>query len=271
METLLGWLPAAVACVCLVLAGGGDRYAVAWWMQGRPAPLAPSQAALRVGVDASYPPFAAVDAQGRPWGLEVDVAEAMAARLGLPVQVANTDAGSGLDALRARAYDAILAQLMQDPALARTVRFSRPYFDAGPALLVRPDSPPDPRGLRVQVEVGSPWAAEREALQRSGSVVETVWDVEEAVQHVAAGASDALLVDRPTALEEVRDHAAAGLSVRLLGDRAPYGHRVALGRANRALALSVDRALDELERDGTLARIEQRWFGPGSEVRGRGG
>lgn len=270
MGTFLAWLPAAVACLGLVLAGGGDRYMVAWWMQGRPAPLAAGQTALRVGVDASYPPFAAVDEQGRLWGLEVDVADALAARLGLPVQVANTDAGSGLDALRARAYDAILAQLMADPALAKTARFSRPYFDAGPALLVRPDTPWDLQGLRVQVEVGSPWTAERVALQRAGALVETVWDIQEAAQHVAAGASDALLVDRPTALEAVRDDPSAGLSVRLLGDRAAYGHRVALGRANRALALSVDWALGELRRDGTLARIEQRWFGASSEAR-RGG
>ena len=83
------------------------------------------------------------------------------------------------------------------------------------------------------------------------------WETSDALTQVRTGAADAVLLDRATALERVD---AAGLQLQSLGERERFGYRLALGRANRDLALAVDEALSGLRRDGTLQQIEQRWF-----------
>jgi ABC-type amino acid transport substrate-binding protein len=190
----------------------------------------------------------------------VDVARAVANRLQLPVELINADGGSGLDGLPAGAFDAMLAGLAFDAALAGQVDFSAPYFDAGPALLVRA-SAPLPEHPRVLLEVGSPWWERVEELVGDATIAWT-WDVEEAEQRVLAGEADALLLDRPTALERVRQRAAGELAI-YDAPREPErdGYRVALRRANRPLSFAVQEAVDELRRDGTLAHFELRWFG----------
>lgn len=252
-------LPAAVllaSCLALLISGGQSAH-VDWWLRGQPLSLGAPPGALRVAVDASYPPFAAAEADGTLWGLEVDVARAVATRLGVDVELQNVDAGSGLDALPAGAYDAMLAGIVFEPSMTAQVRFSRGYFDAGPVLLGTPSVPGTPR--HVAVEVGSPWSDEVAALTAAGASVEQVWELDEAIQRVRQRELDAVLLDRPTALERLRDE--RDLSLHALGNREAYGLRIALARPNRSLSFAVDEALLRLERDGTLAMIERRWFG----------
>ena len=78
---------------CLILAAGGSLKA-SWVSAGRP--LALPTGALRVGIDASYPPLAVALEGGELEGLEVDLARDLAQRLGVELELLNTDVGGGL-------------------------------------------------------------------------------------------------------------------------------------------------------------------------------
>lgn len=264
------WVPAALALAVLLFSGGGDRYSVTWWLLGSPAPLGPGRNALRLGVDASYPPFAAVAADGSLWGFDVQVAQAVSQQLGVPLDLVNMDAGSGLDGLPARAYDGLLAGLEYDPDETGIVHFSHPYFDAGPVLLTRSGVPLAVLGRTIAVEAGSPWSDVVADLEQHGAATVVSWDIDASLHDLPnTSAFDSVLVDRATALEHVRDDASGSLTIEptestgvpSLTNRAPYMYRIALGRANRYLALAVDGALDRLRSDGTLQRLEQEWLG----------
>jgi putative lysine/arginine/ornithine/histidine/octopine transport system substrate-binding protein len=130
--SLRSWLVGRflLALVLLALCGGGSNLRTAWAAAGRPLNVRDN--VLRVAVDASYPPLAAVGADGELWGLEVDLSRTLAQRLGLELELRNTDVGGGLDALIGDQYDAILAGLSRSADLEDRVAFSRPYFDDGP-------------------------------------------------------------------------------------------------------------------------------------------
>lgn len=220
---------------------------------------------LVVAVDASYPPFASVDADGRMVGFEVDVAAELGNRLSKDLAIVNMDAGDALfDALASRKVDAIIAGLTYYPEVTRDVAYSDSYFEAGPVLLIRAGRTDiagarDLDGKRVVAEMGSLGEDVARSLRRdhAGMTVVSMDDVNQAMSEVADGRVDAAIVDRPA----IPPSALASLGLAPAGPplrSQPY--MVAVQRKNRALLLAVNRALDAMKSDGSLAAIESRWF-----------
>lgn len=248
----------AVAALALLWIRGSTQPEALWWARGRPHGL---HGPLRVATDASYPPFATTTADGTLAGLEVDLAKRLAERLGVRIVLTNTDVGSGLDALVADRFDAIIAGLAPAPELSRDVAFSRPYFEAGPVALVRADDsrlrrPGDLRGRLVGVELGAEIAT-RAASAASGSPPRSVAELEDLLSALEAGEIDAAVVDRATALERTASHVhLRALDPPLASDPLV----IAVARRSRDLLYAIDHALTAMEEDGTLAALERRWL-----------
>lgn len=263
--TVLRTLVALLSLGALATAAGGTRLEVAWLRAGRPLDL--STSALRVAVDASYPPLAQIGPSGALEGLEVDLARALAAELGVPLELTNADVGSGLDALVADRFDLIIAGLSYAPELTQDVAFSVPYLEAGPVLVVPAGTDvPDPArwlaGRPIAVEPGSPAAEALDRLAARGlrPIQRPVLEPAEAVTLLESGAADGYAVDRLTALELT----AARPGLRVAGP--PLASQplvIAARRPKRGLVLAVDRALHRLQRAGAIAALEARWLGRG--------
>ncbi|GIW11417.1 MAG: hypothetical protein KatS3mg061_2474 [Dehalococcoidia bacterium] len=128
------------------------------------------QGVLRIGIDPSYPPIAALDGRGNLVGLDVDVAVELARRLGVRPEFVGMDLGGIFDALLQRRFDIIISGIPPLPEYAREVIYSQPYLNAGLVLLVPAGSatlrtPPELRGV-VAVEVGGQAEAEARQLAR---------------------------------------------------------------------------------------------------------
>ncbi len=220
---------------------------------------------ITIAVDASYPPFASVDQDGKMSGFEVDLASELGRRLSVSPRLINMDAGDALfDALASRKVDAIIAGLTYYPEVTRDVAFSESYFEAGPVLLAKASradisSTGDLAGKKVAVEMGSSGEDEARNVQRNagGMVVAPMDDVEQVIASVGDGRMDAAIVDRPAI--PPGSLAAAGLKV--VGPplrTQPY--MVAVQRKNRSLVLAINHELDAMKADGSLAEMEKRWF-----------
>ena len=152
---------------------------------------------LTVAVDASYPPFAAVDSEGRLVGLEVDLARELGRRIADRWQVVNLDASDSLlDALATGKVHAVLAGLTYMPEKVMDLAFSDGYFEAGPMVLVREGDkgvrgPGDLARKRVAVEIGSVGEGEAHKLQGRlvGMEVVPMLDVERVLEAVVEGES----------------------------------------------------------------------------------
>ena len=113
---------------------------------------------LRVGLDASFPPFETVDAAGNIIGLDADIARAIAADLGVRAEFVNIGFDGLYDALKIGRVDVVISGLPIDPLRTRDVAYSTPYFNAGQMLVTtRADvqSVADVAGKTVAVEWGS--------------------------------------------------------------------------------------------------------------------
>ena len=220
----------------------------------------------RVGMDPSFPPFEFLDATGRPVGLDVDLAEAIAGTWGVRVEIVGVGFDELMDAVHLHRVDSALSALPVVPHRTRDVSFSDPYVEAGLVLVV-PETGglqgiEDLRGRRVAVEWGSNGDVEARALGRQwdGALELVLRDsVSAALDALLAGEADAALVDAiSVALHSRREQ------LRIVGPPVVSDPYVVVVPADAPQLLqAVNRALEQLRSTGALAEIQGRWLKPG--------
>ena len=221
--------------------------------------------AWRVGLDPSFPPFETLDESGAPVGYDVDLAYAIADEWGMDVEVVALGFDSLLDAVAAGKIDSAVSAMPYDPRATQDYAYSEPYFEAGVRLVVHEDSPiTDTEGLAggvIAVEWGSMGDMVGRRLQRDGLDV-TLNPYETPEEAVAAliedPTVDALLVDNIT----LRQAQGSGAAIQAAGP-ALESNAYVIVMPLRASTLHehVQEALVTLREDGTLASLEDRWFG----------
>ena len=118
---------------------------------------------LRVGLDASFPPFESLDAAGSVIGFDPDLADAIAEALGAEPVFVNVGFDGLYDALWAGRVDVVISGLPYDPRRTQDVNYSQPYFNAGQVLVVRADDTDFTQG-----GAGIPMPAESDATFTQG-------------------------------------------------------------------------------------------------------
>jgi len=231
---------------------------------------------LRVGMDASFPPFENIAADGTLVGFDVDLARELGHRLGVEVQfVANLPYDGLYDALAVDRVDVVVSALVVNPDRMADFAYSTPYFDAGQVLVVRPPPVPpasgeeereegieemgDLSGHTLAVEFGTQGdlEARKWARRLSGLTVVPHQTAAEALAAVAAGEADAALVDHVSALAATG--AWSGLVI--VGKSVvEESYAVAVRRENRHLLHAINRALAEMEADGTMKALAAEWL-----------
>ncbi len=181
---------------CLLLA------ALALGACGR-APSGP--AVLRVGMGLAYPPFEMTDAQGRPAGVSVELAEALGRALGRPVRIENIAFDGLIPALQTRKIDLIFSSMTVTEERSRAIAFSDPYLRTGLAVLAAKDGPVATAadlgrpGLRVAVKNGT--TGQLYARDHLPQARVRVFDGEAAaLLEVSQGKVDAFLYDQMSVL-----------------------------------------------------------------------
>ncbi|RLT45142.1 MAG: hypothetical protein DWI57_01480 [Chloroflexi bacterium] len=219
----------------------------------------------RVGMDPSFPPFELLDGAGNPIGYDVDLAQALAQRWGVQVQIVALGFDGLTDALLAGKVDSIVSALPYDPRLTADLSYSASYFEAGVRLAVVESSPTrgvdDLAGKRLAVEWGSNGDAEGRKLQRADPSIQrlTFPGAPEALAALLTGDADGLLLDGVT----LRQMQGNGDALHAVGDALesnPYV--IALPIGAHILREEINSGLAEFVTTGFLAELEHRWFTP---------
>ena len=95
---------------------------------------------LVVGMELAYPPFEMSDTQGKPTGVSVDLAEALADSLGKELVVENIPFDGLIPALKTGKIDLIISSMTATEERAKSIDFSEPYLKTGLCLLVGKNS-----------------------------------------------------------------------------------------------------------------------------------
>jgi polar amino acid transport system substrate-binding protein len=223
---------------------------------------------LRYGADVQGgEPFASEDpAQpGRYIGFEVELMDAVAARLGVRARLVQSDWSSLLPSLERGGFDVAVNGLEVTPERAAAVRFSRPYLVFSERLVVRRGDEgrlrdlDSLRGRRVGTLASSlGWTT----LLRAGADAVPYEGVEEPYRDLVHGRLDAVLLD-----DVIADR--YGLVKPELVHAADVGeghYAMAVRRGDGRLGAALDDALGDVIASGELRRILARWGLDGPRV-----
>jgi polar amino acid transport system substrate-binding protein len=226
--------------------------------------------ALRVAVDYGFFPFSDLEA-GQPVGYDIDLARAVAARLGLRAEFVPSSLDSIYDDLANHKADLAASALPYAPEQGWRASFSVFYFNAGQVLLVRDGTPiggPGQLGGRI---LGVPLGSEADTYARRLAAGEPSVQLRsnydtagEVVADLRRGALDAAIVDNAAALGALGR--APGLRlVEPALTLEPYV--LAMPAEAFQLQAEVNRALDELRRAGFFDELGRKWFVEAHEPR----
>jgi ABC-type amino acid transport substrate-binding protein len=231
--------------------------------------LAPGE--LKVASCLDYKPFEAVPPGGQPTGFDVELTEAVAAKLGLKVQWVKATYGPSIfSGVAANQFDLIAAAVTITPKRSQIVAFSDPYFDADQSLTVNTAKTPDimstddlQSGDVVGVQAnttGLIWAQEN--LQPKGIQIKAFPEVPSAFNDLQAGTVQGVINDFPSSLAEVKTR--PGLKV---VQTIPTGehYAFALSPTNPGLLAAWNQQQAAVIADGTYAQIFAKYF-PGIQL-----
>jgi ABC-type amino acid transport substrate-binding protein len=219
---------------------------------------------LRVGLDASYPPFESLDADNQVVGFDVDVANELGKRLDVEVMFVNIAYDGLYDALLTEQVDILISGLVAAPEFQGKANFSVPYFNMGEYLVVRKGSSlramEDLAGHTIAVEIGSGGDVEARKWQRRLDDLQIMRhpDSNAALTAVLDGKADAALVDGVTARLAIGQHPELMLAENVVETLIAAGVHPESG----ALKPQVDEAMQAMLDDGTISKLIDKWFGP---------
>ncbi|MEV7175104.1 ABC transporter substrate-binding protein [Kitasatospora sp. NPDC093679] len=235
---------------------------------------------LRIGSYLNYAPVDYKEADGRPAGLDPDLAAAIGKLLGLRIEFVDMPFDRLIPAVQSEDVDLAMSAVIDTTDRQNGIddagRTSGPgvdfvdYFFTSTSILVKAGNPERINGLdslcghAVAVQKGTVQA--EIAIRQAGACsrydkkldVHQLADDELALAEVAAGTAVADLNDYPVA--QFNTSAVRGGRFELTGDHiqsSPYA--ITVNKAEPELRTAVAKALDRLIRNGEYDRILERW------------
>jgi L-cystine transport system substrate-binding protein len=217
---------------------------------------------LTVATEGTYRPFSYHDASGDLVGFDVEIAEAVAGKLGLDVVFQETQWDAIFAGLDAGRFDVIANQVSINPEREEQYLFSEPYTVSPGVIVVAEDddsisSFDDLAGKTTAQSLTSNWY---ELATEAGANVEAVEGWAQAVALLQQGRVDATVNDNLTFLDYENSEGPTGLKIAAETDDPAY-NAFAFTQDKEALVDAVDGALAELRDEGVLAEISEKYFG----------
>jgi len=228
-------------------------------------PVITDAGVLRVGVDLSYPPFAGTD-DGVNAGIDIDVAAAIAERLGLRLEVVDVKPADMASSLDDGAVDVMLGAIPVTDAVLADVTTAGSYIIDGTGFftVAGVDGSEVATITLEQVAARNPgaqtgsaafWALEAELGEGSVTGFDTLKGAFDALE---TGTVDIVAADAVIGAYIARDYPGIAFAGQF-GDAQPLG--IAVRKDAAELEAAVRGTLDAMAADGVLQTIRRKWVG----------
>ena len=233
-------------------------------------PVIAEEGVLKVGIDLSYPPFGGT-ATDMDTGIDVDVAAAIAERLGCQLRVVDVKPAALASSLDGETIDIMLGAIPITDAVLADATSAGSYIIDGPAFFTLGSADvgsvdssetvtialEDVAALRVgaQNESGAFWVLEHE---HGDGFVTTFDTLTEAFDALEAGEVDVVAGSVIVGAYMARDYEGITYAGQF-GQAEPLG--VAVAKDAVELEAAVREALDGMAADGVLGTIRHKWVG----------
>lgn len=215
---------------------------------------------LTMGTNASFPPYEYVDDNGKIVGIDAEIAQAIADKLGMKLEIKDMEFDSLIPAVKSKSIDLVLAGMTVNEERKQSVNFSDSYSTGVQVVIVKENSEiktvDDLKGKKIGVQAGTTGDAycsddfgEENVKQFSNGSL--------AVAALANGQVDCVVIDN----EPAKNYVAANSGLKILDtEYVTEDYAIAISKDNDDLLKKVNDALKELKDDGTVGKIVGKYI-----------
>ena len=221
---------------------------------------------LHMSTNAAFPPYEMLTDDGGFEGIDVEVAEAIAEKLGLELVVDDMEFGAALTAVQTGQSDIAMAGITVNDERKEVMDFSDYYATGIQVVIVKEDSPiqtiddlENAEMIGCQADTtGYIFASDTPENGGYGEDHVTAYNTGAlAVMALVNGQIDAVIIDN----EPAKAYVAANEGLKLLeGEWVVEDYAIAFAKGNTALLDAVNAAMAELKADGTFQSIVDKYI-----------
>lgn len=213
-----------------------------------------------VGLDDTFAPMGYRDEQNNLVGFDIDMTEEIGKRLGVKIEWQPTQWDGVILALDSKRFDVIISGMTVTEERKKSINFSTPYINDGLVMVVKKgttgfNTAEDLKGKVIGTQAGS---SGEEACKKMGLEAKLYKTYPEAFNDLQIGRTQVVVVDAMTAghyLSKRTD------TFEIVGEQLTQ-EPMAIGirKADTELKAALDQVIAEMQKDGTLTSISQKWF-----------
>ncbi|MEG0565140.1 MAG: basic amino acid ABC transporter substrate-binding protein, partial [Hungatella sp.] len=210
---------------------------------------------LTMATNAEFPPYEYHDG-GDIVGIDVDIARAVAQKLGMTLEIEDIAFDSIIPEIQSGKADIGAAGMTVSEDRLKNVDFTDTYTTSSQVIIVKNDStiagPDDLKGKAIGVQLGTTGDIYASDYEADGSTMERYSKGFEAIQALGQGKIDAVVIDQ----EPAKVFVAENTGIKILDEALTVeDYAIAIKKGNTELLDKVNGALAELKDSGELQTI----------------
>lgn len=216
---------------------------------------------LRIGTEGTYAPFSYRNEQNQLVGYDVEVASAIAKKIGYEIEFVEGPWDSLIAAFDAKKTDAVFNQVSITEERKAKYDFSLPYTVSHASLITHKDNTaitdfPDIKGKISAQSLTSNYGKKAEEL---GATLASVDSFSSAVELLQSNRADVTLNTDVAFYDYLNQKPNAPIKIVKTLDESLFAGAI-FHKGNPELITKVNNALTELQADGTLTQLSQKYF-----------
>lgn len=218
---------------------------------------------IRIGVPTDFAPYGFVGPDLKPRGLDVDMANYIAAKLGAQAELLPVTTANRIPYLQTKKADLVISTLGKNPEREKVIDFSiaySPFFIGvfGPkSIAVK--APADLAGKSIAVTRGSVDDTELTKVAPAGAEVRRFEDNNATISAFVAGQTQVLATSAQVASTVMSKNPQLGTEYKFLLKDSP--NFIGVAKGEDALRAKVNEILADAKKSGELEKLSQKWLG----------
>jgi polar amino acid transport system substrate-binding protein len=218
---------------------------------------------IKIAVPTDYPPYGFVGTDLKPQGLDIEMAQLIAAKLGVKVELIPVTSANRIPYLQTKKADLVISTLGKNPERLKVIDFTAAYSPFFQAVFAAKSMPikswADLSGKTIAVTRGAMEDEELGKVGPAGMEVKRFEDNAATLAAFVAGQTQVIATSASTAGTIMFKNPQLQTEYKLLLKDSPNFIGVAKGEDK--LRTKVNEIIAEAKKDGTIDKMSQKWLG----------
>ncbi|MEJ6022418.1 transporter substrate-binding domain-containing protein [Ramlibacter sp. PS4R-6] len=218
---------------------------------------------IKIAIPTDFPPYGFVGTDLKPQGLDIDVANYIAAKLGVKVELLPVTTANRIPYLQTRKADLVISTLGKNPDREKVIDFTMPYspfyiavFGPKPTAAKGPN---DLAGKSISVTRGSIDDQELTKVAPSAAEVRRFEDNNSTVSAYVAGQVQLIATSAQVAGAMMAKNPQMGTEFKFVLKDSP--NYIGVGKGEDKLRAKVNEIIAEARKNGDMDKIAMKWLG----------